>query len=66
VSNIGVDCSRWPSDKTCSVQMTGEENHVLKAAAHHRTSAHGDDESAARDNINAALDDPAKPYAWRI
>jgi hypothetical protein len=46
--------------------MTGDENHVLNAAANHRASVHGDVESEARNSINAALDDEAKPYAWRI
>jgi hypothetical protein len=66
MTNISVDCSKWPSDDTCSVQMTGDENHVLNAAANHRASVHGDVESEARNSINAALDDEAKPYAWRI
>jgi hypothetical protein len=66
MSNIGVDCSKWPSGETCSVQLTGDEEHVVTAAARHRASEHGDVESEARANINAALNDPAKPYAWHI
>ncbi len=66
MSTIGVDCSKWPSDKTCSFQTTGDENQVAQAAAQHRASEHGDNKSEALANINAALDDPAKPYAWRI
>ncbi len=64
--DIAVDCSQWPGDDTCSVTLVGEENEVLNAAARHRASVHGDDENAARDNVGAAVDDEAKPYAWRI
>ncbi len=63
---IAVDCSKWPEEPRCSLQMTGEHNDVLEAAAQHRATVHQGDASTARTQINNALDDAALPYAWRI
>ena len=66
MAQIGVDCSQWPEEETCSVKMTGEHGDVLRAAAQHREAVHGGDAEAARTKINNALDDEAQPFAWRI
>jgi hypothetical protein len=62
---IGVDCSKWPHESTCSVQMTGDKDDVLEAAAQHRAAVHQDDANT-KTQINSALNDPAQPFAWRI
>jgi hypothetical protein len=63
---IAVDCSKWPQEPRCSVQITGDPEHVLEAAAQHRAAVHQDDANTAKTQINSALDDPAQPFAWRI
>lgn len=63
---IGFNCSKWPEGETCSVQMTGDEEHVLEAAAQHRAAAHQDDRDTAKGQISNAVDNAAHAYAWRI
>jgi len=36
-----IDCRLYPSDKNCSLCITGTEEEVLKAATAHAVSAHG-------------------------
>ena len=36
-----IDCRNYPSDKNCSLKLSGTENEVLDAAVQHAVSAHG-------------------------
>jgi predicted small metal-binding protein len=36
-----IDCRDYPSDKGCTLKISGTEEEVLEAAVQHATSAHG-------------------------
>jgi len=36
-----IDCRNYPSDKNCSLKLSGTENEVLDAAVQHAVSTHG-------------------------
>jgi Protein of unknown function (DUF1059) len=36
-----IDCRNYPSDKNCSLKLSGTENEVLDAAVQHAVSSHG-------------------------
>ena len=36
-----IDCRNHPSEKNCSLKISGTENEVLDAAVQHAVSAHG-------------------------
>lgn len=36
-----IDCREIPSEKNCSLRISGTEEEVLEAAVHHAISAHG-------------------------
>jgi len=36
-----IDCRDHPSEKNCSLAISGTEEEVLEAAIHHATTAHG-------------------------
>jgi hypothetical protein len=36
-----IDCRNYPSDKNCSLKLSGTENEVLDAAVQHAVSANG-------------------------
>jgi hypothetical protein len=36
-----IDCRNYPSEKNCSLKISGTENEVLDAAVQHAISAHG-------------------------
>jgi predicted small metal-binding protein len=36
-----IDCRNYPSDKNCSLKISGTEEEVLDAATEHAVSAHG-------------------------
>jgi predicted small metal-binding protein len=36
-----IDCRNYPSDKNCSLKLSGTESEVLDAAVQHAVSAHG-------------------------
>jgi predicted small metal-binding protein len=36
-----ADCRQFPSDKNCTLTISGEEDEVMKAATEHAISAHG-------------------------
>ena len=40
-----VDCRDFPSEKDCSLTITGREDEVMKAAVEHAISAHGHQDS---------------------
>ncbi len=37
-----IDCRDYPSDKNCSLKVSGTEEEVLDAAVQHAVSAHGE------------------------
>jgi hypothetical protein len=36
-----IDCRNYPSEKNCSLKISGTEDEVLDAAVQHAVSAHG-------------------------
>jgi predicted small metal-binding protein len=51
-----MDCRSMPSEKNCTVMITGEEDEVLEVAVAHAVSAHGHtDGPELRDGLRAAL-----------
>jgi hypothetical protein len=36
-----IDCREFPSEKNCSLKISGTEGEVLQAAAQHAVSSHG-------------------------
>jgi len=53
-----IDCRDYPSDKTCSLKISGSEAEVLDAAVQHAVSAHGHERSAElREEIRSLLKD---------
>ncbi len=55
-----IDCKDHPSEKNCSLKISGTEQEVLDAAVQHAVSAHGHENSPElRDQINSMLKDEA-------
>jgi predicted small metal-binding protein len=56
-----IDCRSYPSDKNCSLKISGTEEEVLDAATEHAVSAHGHEKSPElREQIRSMLrDEPA-------
>ena len=53
-----IDCRDYPSEKNCSLKMSGAENEVLDAAVQHAVSAHGHKHSPElRDQLKSMLKD---------
>jgi predicted small metal-binding protein len=53
-----IDCRDYPSEKNCSLKMSGTEQEVLDAAVQHAVSAHGHKNSPElRDQIKSLLKD---------
>ena len=53
-----IDCRDYPSEKNCSLKISGTEEEVLDAAVQHAVAAHGhEDESQLRDQIRSLLKD---------
>lgn len=51
-----VDCSQFPSEKNCSLYISGTEDEVLDAAVEHAVSAHGHSKSPElREQLRTAL-----------
>ena len=55
-----IDCRNYPSDKNCSLKISGTEDEVLNAAVQHAVSAHGHaNNPELRDQIKSMLKDEA-------
>ena len=55
-----IDCRNYPSDKNCTLKMSGTEKEVLDAAVQHAVSAHGHANSPElRNQIKSMLKDEA-------
>jgi predicted small metal-binding protein len=53
-----IDCRNHPSEKNCSLKISGTEDEVLDAAVDHAVSAHGHENSPElRDQIKSMLKD---------
>jgi predicted small metal-binding protein len=53
-----IDCRNYPSDKNCSLKISGTEEEVLEAATQHAISAHGHANSPElRNEIRSMLKD---------
>jgi protein-arginine kinase activator protein McsA len=53
-----IDCREYPSEKNCSLRISGTEDEVLDAAVQHAISAHAHENSAElRDEIRKLLKD---------
>ena len=51
-----IDCRNYPSEKNCSLKISGTENEVLDAAVQHAISAHGHKQSPElREQIKSML-----------
>ena len=42
---VMADCRKFPSEKNCSLKISGTEEEVLEAAVQHAASAHGHEKS---------------------
>ena len=53
-----IDCRDYPSEKNCSLKISGTEAEVLDAAVQHAVSAHGHESSTElREEIRSLLKD---------
>jgi predicted small metal-binding protein len=53
-----IDCRDYPSDKNCSLRISGTEEEVLNAAVEHAASAHGHKKSPElREQLKSMLKD---------
>jgi len=53
-----IDCRDYPSDKNCSLKISGTEEEVLDAAVQHAASVHGHQNTPElRDQIRSMLKD---------
>ena len=53
-----IDCGDHPSEKNCSLKISGTEQEVLDAAVQHAVSAHGhEDTPELREQIKSMLKD---------
>jgi predicted small metal-binding protein len=57
-SRKSIDCRNYPSEKNCSLKISGTEDEVLDAAVQHAVSAHGHEKSPElRNQIKSMLKD---------
>jgi len=55
-----IDCRNYPSEKSCSLKISGTEEEVVDAAMQHAVSAHGHENSPElRNQIKTMLNDEA-------
>jgi hypothetical protein len=51
-----IDCRDYPSEKKCTLRMSGTEDEVLDAAVQHAVSAHGHSNSGElREQLRSML-----------
>lgn len=65
MSQTTFQCSRVPHERTCSVQITGDRQHVVDAATSHRAQVHNHDDPDLETKVGNAVDEPdgETPYA---
>jgi hypothetical protein len=44
-ARTSIDCRKYPSEKGCTLKISGTEEEVLEAASAHAISAHGHDDT---------------------
>jgi predicted small metal-binding protein len=55
-----IDCGDYPSEKNCSLKISGTEEEVVDAAVQHAVSAHGHEETQElREQMKSMLKDEA-------
>ena len=55
-----IDCRDYPSEKNCSLKISGTEEEVLDAATQHAASAHGHENNPElREQLRSMLKDEA-------
>lgn len=55
-----IDCRDYPSEKNCSLKISGTEEEVLNAATQHAVSAHGHENvPELREQLKSMLKDEA-------
>jgi len=60
-----IDCRKFPSEKDCSLTISGREDEVMRAAVEHAVSSHGHrDTPELRDALRASLAD--EPHAAAV
>jgi hypothetical protein len=53
-----IDCRNYPSEKNCSLKISGTEEEVLEAAVQHAVSVHGHENSGElRTQLKSMLKD---------
>ena len=53
-----IDCRDYPSEKGCTLRISGTEQEVLDAAVQHATTAHGhSDPKELREQLKSMLKD---------
>jgi predicted small metal-binding protein len=53
-----IDCRNHPSEKNCSLAISGTEEEVLEAAVHHAVTVHGHKTSSElREQLRSMLKD---------
>ena len=53
-----IDCRDYPSEKNCSLKISGREEEVLDAAVQHASSVHGHENTPElREQIRSMLKD---------
>ena len=53
-----IDCRDYPSEKNCSLKISGKEEEVVNAAVQHAVSTHGHEETPElRERIKSMLKD---------
>ena len=53
-----IDCRDYPSEKNCSLKISGTEEEVVRAAVQHAVSAHGhNDPKELREQLKSMLKD---------
>jgi predicted small metal-binding protein len=59
-----ADCREFPSESTCTLAISGEEEEVVRAAAEHAASMHGHpDTPELREQIRSGLRDETPQHA---
>jgi hypothetical protein len=60
-----IDCREFPDETGCTLYLSGEEEHVIRAAAEHAVSFHGhQDTPELREWLHSNLkDEPAEVRA---
>jgi hypothetical protein len=56
-----IDCRRFPSDKNCTLAISGTEDEVLEIATMHAVQAHGHANTPElREELRSLLEDESK------